>query len=121
MIRIKKVEPKNLVYFYISIVAIVVLVGALIWGFLGINLSIDYSGGSQLVVTCQTQDQLDLSESKIISVLKNNKVDIYEIRHQSNGAEYQTIFVTKEKISSLERETDFDKMIILALESIIRI
>lgn len=30
-------------------------------------------------------------------------------------------FVTKEKISSLERETDFDKMIILALESIIRI
>lgn len=97
MIRIKKVEPKNLVYFYISIVAIVVLVGALIWGFLGINLSIDYSGGSQLVVTCQTQDQLDLSESKIISVLKNNKVDIYEIRHQSNGAEYQTIFVTKEK------------------------
>ena len=98
----KALTSKSKLFIYMSIFAIILLSAALVWGFLGLNLSISYSGGSQLKVTCQEENEIDIVENKLKQIFNDNNIKIYETNKLTSGAEYQIVYLTKSKDISNE-------------------
>lgn len=92
-----KVASKTRLIIFVSVIAVVILAGALVWGLAGLNLSLSYNGGSQLTIICQEKEEAEKAQKAVSKVLKDNNVSVYEVSNMSSGAEYRVVFTTKDK------------------------
>lgn len=79
-----------------SVLAALLLSAGLVWGLVGLNSSIAFSGGNRLTIVTQSQEDCDNAQNLAAAVLKQNKVN-YEVSQKNNGAEFSVVFETKNK------------------------
>lgn len=106
----KTIKNNTLLYICLSIIAAIALAGSLVWGLVGLNETLSYSGGSQIKISCESSTDLETAKDKALDVLKTNKISVYQIEYQTNGAEDSVVIYTKQKtvkdsVSLAVRET----------------